>query len=187
MKKNLSIILSGMAMLYCIRGQSQTISPFTLNVAGGSYDNTNSYLHLEWSLGEATVIDYYKKLPDSSLILSGGVLQPCTEKTTKSAPNILEFQANEYRIFPNVTTGLFELDFFLNLPGQVNLQLTDAAGKVLEKRSYRYECCNRIERYDLSRQPNGVYFIHASFKPDEKVQADKVLRRSSFRIVKVGN
>lgn len=186
MKRNLSIIFAGMALLFCIRGQCQTFSPFTFNIAGGSYDNPASYLHLEWSVGESTVIDYYR-LPDSSFALSNGVLQPCTEKTTKSGPNIFMFQGNEYRLFPNVSTGQFELNFFLNLAGEMNLQLTDAAGRVLDKRQYRYQCCDRIERYDLSNQPDGVYFIHATFKPDEKSQGDNVWRRSSFRIVKIKN
>lgn len=186
MKKSSTIIICALAMLYCIRGQCQTVAPATLNIAGGSYDNSSSYLHLEWSVGESTLVDYYKS-PDSSFALSQGLLQPCTERATKSPPHIFDFTTNEYRLFPNVTTGRFELNFFLNLSGQMNLQLTDAAGRLIDERNYRYVCCNRIERYDLSNQPDGVYFVHASFKPDDRVQVDYVLRRSSFRVVKARN
>ncbi len=186
MKKKLTLSLMGLALLFCIRGQCQTVSPFTLNVAGGSYDNTASYLHLEWSLGEAAVIDYYRNA-DSTLAFTNGVLQPCTDVVSKSAANILLFMGNEYKLFPNVSTGLFELDFFLKLGGQMDLQLTDAMGRVLEKRSYKYVCCDRIERYDLTTYPNGVYFINATFRPDDKTQGRTIMRQSTFRIVKISN
>jgi hypothetical protein len=186
MKRKLSNIFTGFALLFCIRGQCQSVTPSTFNVAGGSYDNNTSYLHIEWSLGESTIIDYYRSA-DSSLAFTNGVLQPCTDVVIKSAANILLFQANEYKLFPNTTTGQFELDFFLKLPGQMNLQLTDAMGRVLEKRSYRYVCCDRIERYDITNFPAGVYFINASFSPDERTQSRLIKRESTFRIVKTNN
>jgi len=186
MKRKLFPIFTGCALLFCIRGQCQMVSPSTFNVAGGSYQSNSSYLQLEWSLGESTIIDYYRS-PDSSLAFTNGVLQPCTDVVSKSAANILLFQANEYRLFPNVTNGQFELDFFLKLAGRMDLQLTDAMGRVLEKRSYRYVCCDRIERFDITNFPSGTYFINATFRPDELTQNRLVQRQSTFRVVKINN
>lgn len=185
MNKKLPIVLLGTILLFCIRGQCQTVMPATFNVAGGFYESNTSYMKLEWSLGEAALIDYYKS-PDSSLAFTNGVLQPCTEVVTRSPLNIILFPGFEYRLFPNVTSGAFELDFFIKLAGHMDLQLTDAMGRVIDKRSYKYRCCGSIERYDISKFSNGVYFIHATFRPDESVYGEQqAIRQSSFRVVKI--
>lgn len=184
MNRKLTKALTGLAILFCIRGQSQSITPFVLNAAGGTYDNAAEYTRFEWNFGELALTDTYTA---NGLYLTNGLLQPCTDVVTKS-PEILLFGTNEYKIFPNVTAGPFELDFFLNIPGDMNLQLTDATGRTIETRSFKYHCCDRIERYDLSRFPNGVYFINAVFTPDHGVTPDftAVRRRSTFRVVKAG-
>lgn len=114
MKRQLTLVLTGIAMLFCIRGQSQSITPFLLNASGGTYDNSTSYTRFEWSFGELVLTDTYKS-PSGNLILTNGLLQPCTDKVV-SDPEILLFGTNEWKIFPNITTGKFELDFFLNIP-----------------------------------------------------------------------
>jgi hypothetical protein len=185
MKRQLTLVLAGMAMLFCIRGQSQSIAPSVLNAAGGTYDNSGSYTRFEWNFGELVLTDTYKSA-DGALVLTQGLLQPCTDKVIKD-PEILLFGTNEWKIFPNVTQGPFELDFFLNIPGQMELQLTDVMGRVINRRSFAYHCCDRIERYDISNQPNGVYFINATFTPGGHGDIELSLRtrrQSTFRIVK---
>jgi hypothetical protein len=184
MTKKLTLALMSMALLFCIRGQSQSITPFVLNASGGSYDNPSSYTRFEWNFGELVLTDTYTS-SDGNLILTQGLLQPCTDQVNGD-PEILLFTLNEYRIFPNVTTGPFELDFFLTQPGQMELQLTDAMGKVINTRSYSYHCCDRIERYDISNLANGVYFINARFTPERGNLAEglRIRRESTFKVVK---
>lgn len=184
MKKILIAACSVMCMLFCIRGQSQSIAPDILNASGGTYDNPSSYLRLEWSIGELVLVDTYVSV-GKDVALTNGLLQPCTEKGIRDQ-EILLFGAIEYKIFPNVTKGLFEVDFFLNLPGQMELQLTDALGRVLETRKYRYKCCSSIERFNISNQPKGVYFINARFTPEhpENPRYAPIRRQGTFQIVK---
>jgi hypothetical protein len=184
MNKKLTSVLIAAALFFCIRGQSQSLVPSILNAAGGSYDNPAMYTRFEWSFGELAITDTYN---GAGITFTNGVLQPCTD-IVNNAPEILLFGSNEYRLFPNVTTGAFELDFFLNIPGHMDLQLTDAAGRVINTRSYTYHCCDRIERYDISRFPNGVYFINATFTPDNGTPVDftTVKRKSTFKVVKGG-
>ena len=110
MNKKLMGMLTGMALLFCIRGQSQSITPFALNAAGGTYNNPGMYTQFEWSFGELTLTDTYTA-SGGNIILTNGLLQPCTEQSTRS-PEILLFGTNEYKIFPNVTRGPFELTSF---------------------------------------------------------------------------
>jgi len=187
MKRTRLPVITALALLFCIRGQSQSITPSILNVAGGNYYDPAQYTQFEWSFGELTLIDTYTSTPNN-LVLTNGLLQPCTDMATKS-PDILVFADNEYKIFPNVTTGKFELDFFLNVPGQMELQLTDALGRVISKRSFEYHCCDRIERYDISYLPDAVYFINARFTPlRDNIYHDyqHIRRESTFRVVKAG-
>jgi hypothetical protein len=185
MKRKFTIALLGMALLFSIKGQGQSIAPFALNVAGGSFDNPSSYTRYEWSFGELVLIDTYTSASDN-LILTNGLLQPCTEKITGDF-TISYFGKNEWKVFPNITTGSFELDFFLTSPGLMQLQLTDAMGRVINTRKFDYHCCNRIERYDISNLADGVYFINASFTISTQLplsERSRVNRQGTFRIVK---
>ena len=160
-----------------------TVTPFVLNASGGTYDSPGMYTHFEWSFGELVLIDTYKGT--NNITLTNGLLQPCTDIVSKS-PDIVLFTLNEYRLFPNLTSGAFELDFFLNIPGNMELQLTDALGRILEKRNFVYHCCDRIERYDISRYTNGIYFINARFTPTPSNRSDVLsIRESTFRVVKI--
>lgn len=184
MKRKFTGLFFGIVILFCIRGQSQSISPFALNSMGGSFDNTTSYTRLEWNFGELTLTDTYNAA--NGVTLTNGLLQPCTNEVEQQYISLF-WGINEWKIFPNVTTGPFELDFFLKIPGNITLQLTNAIGQVLNKRAFIYHCCNRIERYDLSNLPNGVYFINATFAPDNPITGatNELNKRSgTFRVVK---
>lgn len=166
--------------------QVPSISPFILNAAGGSYDNRDSYYRFEWSFGELVLIQTFSS-GDSSVHITQGLLQPCTDKITAS-PLITLFENSDYKLFPNPTTGKFELDFFVRTNGQMSLQLVDVIGRVLENRTYQYNGCCRIELFDLTRYANGVYYVMAELKPD-RLRGDglQVIRRSGFKIVKLSN
>lgn len=157
-----------------------------INAAGGTYNDPASYYHFEWSIGELTLIDALAPL-DSIVLFTHGVLQPCTEYVTKSNLSVL-FGPGEYRLFPNPTSGKFELDFFVRETGRMELQLTDGNGKILEKRDYQYDGCCRIEYFDLTRYPSGTYYVIARLSPDRK-RSDNlhIIRHSGFRVVKVDN
>jgi hypothetical protein len=114
-----------------------------------------------------------------------GVLQPCTDKLGSSPYTVL-FEAGDYKLFPNPTSGPFEVDFFITTPGQMSLQLINALGQVLWKKVYHYDGCCRIEMFDLTNYPSGVYFVVADLKPDTR-RADglEVIRHSGLKVVKI--
>lgn len=160
------------------------VVPAIMNTAGGSYDNALSYYRYEWSFGELVLIQAFAP-PDSSLLVTQGVLQPCTEKVGISPYTVL-FESGDYKLFPNPTDGPFEVDFFVRTPGQMSLQLINAIGQILEKRSFHYDGCCRIEMFDLSGYPAGLYYVVADLKPDT-LRADglEVIRHSGLKVVKL--
>ena len=160
------------------------VVPAILNTAGGTYDNALSYHRYEWSFGELVLIQAFAP-PDSSVLVTQGVLQPCTDKIGISPYTVL-FESGDYKLFPNPTSGRFEVNFFVKTPGQMSLQLINALGQILEKRSFHYDGCCRIEMFDLTGRPAGVYFVVADLKPDT-LRADglEVIRHSGLKVVKL--
>lgn len=183
-KPVLSFLAVFLAISFC---HAQTVTPWTFNVAGGSYDNPSSYHRFEWSFGEMLAVSTIKPA-DSAVIVTQGVLQPCTDKIGHS-PMTLLFEKGDYRLFPNPTTGKFEVSFFVRETGRMSLQLVDATGRVLEKRSYQYNGCCRIELFDLTGRPNGLYYVIADLKPDHLRAGDniEVIRHSGLKVLKMSN
>jgi hypothetical protein len=189
-----SITLSCLAVFLAIsfsRAQVPSVVPYNgvvpaiLNAAGGTYDNALSYYRYEWSFGELLLIQAFAP-PDSSVLVTQGVLQPCTDYIGYSPYTVL-FEEGDYQLFPNPTAGKFEIDFFVRTPGMMSLQLINSIGQILEKRSYHYDGCCRIELFDISRYPNGVYFVVADLKPDTNRPMDglEVIRHSGLKVIKL--
>jgi hypothetical protein len=171
-------------ILFVSAARSQSTRPFIFNSTGGSYDNPSSYYRFEWSIGEMMMINTVNTA-DSSCRLLHGVLQPGTEKPYYSFTVV--FLEGDYRIFPNPTTGPFELNFFLNYPGKMELQLTDATGRTIETRTYAYDGARRIQLFDLSNHPNGIYYVNATLTPVDHGNLDNVniIRRSGLKVIKI--
>lgn len=185
----LSLLAVFLAVSFC-KAQVPSVAPWNgvvpaiLNTAGGTYDNALSYHRYEWSFGEMVLIQAFAP-PDSSVLVTQGVLQPCTERIGVS-PYTVFFEAGDYKLFPNPTSGKFEVNFFVHTPGQMSLQLINSIGQILERRSFRYDGCCRIELFDLTGRPAGVYFVVADLKP-ETPRADglEVIRHSGLKVVKL--
>ena len=177
----------------CSQAQVPSISPYNgvvpavLNTAGGSYDNSLSYYRYEWSFGELLLVQAFAPV-DSSVLITQGVLQPCTDKIGISPYTVL-FEVGDYKLFPNPTSGKFELDFFVRTPGLMSLQLINAAGQVLLTKSYHYDGCCSIELFDISKYPDGVYFVVADLRPDTNRPGDnlEVIRHSGLKVIKLND
>lgn len=163
---------------------AQSTTPFTFNSTGGTFDDPTSYYRFEWSVSEMTMINTVSTA-DSSCRLLHGVLQPGTEKP--AYPMTLLFEEGDYRIFPNPTPDRFELNFFVTTPGRMELQLTDATGRVLETRAYAYDGVRRIELFNLGKYPNGLYYVIATLTPISNRSFDNinVVRRSGLKVIKL--
>jgi hypothetical protein len=185
----LSLLAIFLAISFC-KAQVPSIVPWNgvvpaiLNTAGGSYDNALSYHRYEWSFGELVLIQAFAP-PDSSILVTQGVLQPCTDYIGKS-PYTVFFESGDYKLFPNPTPGPFEVNFFVKTSGQMSLQLINALGQILEKRSFYYDGCCRIELFDLTHYPAGMYFVVADLRPDTpRADGLEVIRHSGLKVIKL--
>jgi hypothetical protein len=189
-KLTLSMLAVFLAVSFS-QAQVPSVSPYNgvvpaiLNSAGGTYDNALSYYRYEWAFGELMLIQAFYTA-DSAYLLTQGVLQPCTDKLGVS-PYTVFFEAGDYKLFPNPTPGPFEVNFFVRTPGQMSLQLINSIGQILEKRSFHYDGCCRIEMFDLTGKPAGMYFVVADLKPDTNRPGDnlEVIRHSGLKVIKL--
>jgi hypothetical protein len=187
----LSLLAIFLAISFSSRAQVPSLNPVNgvvpavLNSAGGTYDNALSYYRYEWSFGELVLVQAFAP-SDSSILVTQGVLQPCTD-VIQNSPYTVFFENGDYKLFPNPTAGKFEVDFFVKTPGFMSLQLVNTMGQVLETRSYHYDGCCRIEMFDISKYPNGLYFVVADLKPDTNRPGDdlEVIRHSGLRVMKL--
>lgn len=161
------------------------VVPAILNTAGGhDYDKPLKLQMFEWSFGEMVLIQAFAPA-DSSVLVTQGVLQPCTDKVGVS-PYTVFFEAGDYKLYPNPTPGPFTVDFFVRTPGQMSLQLINGVGQVMLKKSYHYDGCCRTELFDLSNYPAGVYYVVADLKPDTpRADGLLVIRHSGLKVVKL--
>lgn len=164
--------------------QAQNIAPFIVNSAGGSYQPANSYIQYEWSVGELAVISTYTA---PNLINTNGVLQPCTENVAPPS-YVSRFAEGELRLFPNPTSGRFELNVKVPISGKMDIELLNSTGQVISKKSFRNECCGRIEYFDVSGVPGGMYMLVVTLQPDDtNPGANGTIRKSTIKIVKISN
>ena len=71
----------------------------------------------------------------------------------------------------------------------MSLQLINSIGQILETRSSYYDGCCSIELFDISRYPNGIYFVVADLKPDALRVGDnaEVIRHSGLKVIKLND
>jgi hypothetical protein len=144
------------------------------NTAGGS-SQTNQ-IFLEWSIGEAPLIEHMYAV-DGSYSISNGLLQPFYI-TPNNGPFFENF---EVRILPNPTYGKFEIHFLTLSKGAVNITLHDAQGRILlSRRTYSYGV-GSIERFDISKLAAATYFLKIELKPERSSTSKK----GNYKIVKI--
>jgi hypothetical protein len=165
-------------VLVLLKSNAQTISPQTLNTSGG-YINLG-YHQIEWNIGESSVIETFIQNTINGAILTNGVLQPLTDKPF-IVNEINKWANDEIRIFPNTTTGNFEVNILSKQQGLLYMQLVDALGANLKKVSYYYYGYGNIERFNITNLASGTYFLNVQLSPFP----GNVKKAGSYKIIKI--
>lgn len=178
--KLMSKLLLGFVLIFYLSGtvhSQATITPQTLNISGGSINL--GYHQLEWSVGEATVIETFTQPGVNGFMLTNGVLQPLTDK-----PFIQSIASNwtneEIRIFPNPTRGNFEVNVLSKQQGLLTIQLVDGIGSIMKTTEYFYYGFGKIERFNLTNASSQNFYLRITLSPfpgfTKKVGSYKILK-----------
>jgi hypothetical protein len=140
---------------------AQSITPFTINIAG--FTATQNGYSLTVSTGETISITDFKS--PNGLGLSSGFLQNNPSLVTGIEDVLPRISDNEVSVSPNPTITNTYLTTSFAVPGQMQFQILDLNSKIL----FRSEAQNAItvKRAEvvLSNYPAGVYYILVFFKP----------------------
>ncbi|MEO7046312.1 MAG: T9SS type A sorting domain-containing protein [Ferruginibacter sp.] len=172
--KNLAILL----LITCSKLSAQTITPFTLNIGGGTA--ASGYYQFDWSIGEGSSINAFSN--NSTLIVSSGILQPFTGVAVGNNLITAAWAKGEIAVFPVPTNTILEIDIKLAVTGKLTLQIFSAGGSQVLTKIIDYYQTNSIQKLDLSALAAGSYFMNVTLNSSTD---NKVIRKSAFKIQKL--
>lgn len=139
---------------------SQTLTPTVVGSSGDFYSGTAA--SLSWTLGEVVTDTYI----GTNNQLTQGFQQP------EIKFSIIEDLAVEIilNLYPNPTTGAVSFEVKNNTE-VLNIQITDATGKLIYSEKYLPESTHQI---DLSLYARGIYFMQLLTESDQKIKTVKI-------------
>jgi len=154
------IISFSLLLCFCIVSNAQSITPFTVNIAGFT-GQQNGY-SLTVSTGETISITDFKTANGASL--SSGFLQNNPPIVTGINEVLSKINADEVVITPNPTNSFTNLVSNFSSAGKLQYQVLDINSKLLF-RSQPINGLNKLQtKIELSTFPPGTYYIQVFFK-----------------------
>lgn len=155
---------------------SQSITPFTVNIAGFTAQK-NGY-SLTVSTGEAISITNFTSPNGASL--NSGFLQNNPPIVTSINDVLSVIGKDEIIITPNPTKATTNIYSSFKKPGNLQFQILDVASKQL----FRSPSVNYLNAkqtiVDLTAYPAGVYYIQVLFKP-----TNGIMKSGIYKIIKL--
>jgi hypothetical protein len=139
---------------------AQSITPFTINIAGFT-SNQNGYA-LTVSTGETISITNFKAPNGESL--SSGFLQNNPPLVTSIEDLLSRIGDNEVSISPNPTSTSTSLITNFVVPGQMQFQILDLNSNILYRSQSQSAINVKRTEVELKNYPAGVYYILVFFK-----------------------
>ncbi len=155
---------------------AQSISPFTLNIAGFT-SQQNGYA-LTISTGEAISITNFTSPNGASL--NSGFLQNNPPIVTGLEELLSKIGANEVSITPNPTNSVTNLIYNFKIPGQLQYQILDIGSKILYRGQSQKVFGTNHNQIELATYPDGIYYIQVFFKPNSGIPKTGI-----YKIVKL--
>ena len=155
---------------------SQSITPFTVNIAG--FTATQSGYSLTVSTGETISITNFKAPNGESL--NSGFLQNNPPLVTSIEELLTKIGDNEISITPNPTNSVSNLITNFSVPGQMQYQILDIGSKLMFRSQPVNGLSNKQSKIELSNYPAGVYYVLVFFKPNSGIAKTGI-----YKIVKL--
>ena len=141
---------------------AQSITPFTINIAG--FTTTQNGYSLTVSTGETISITDFKS--PNGIGLSSGFLQNNPPLVTSIEDLLSKIGDNEVSISPNPTSTTTNLITNFAVPGQMQFQILDLNSKLLYRSQAESAITVKRTEVLMNNYPAGVYYILVFFKPN---------------------
>jgi hypothetical protein len=156
--------------------KAQSITPFTVNIAGFTASQ-NGYT-LTVSTGETISITNFKSPNGESL--NSGFLQNNPPLVTGIEELLTKIGVNEVSITPNPTNAESILITNFSVSGQMQFQILDVGSKLMYRSQPVNGLSNKQTRLELSNYPAGIYYVLVFFKPSSGISKTGI-----YKIVKL--
>jgi hypothetical protein len=140
---------------------AQSITPFTINIAG--FTATQNGYSLTVSTGETISITNFKS--SNGETLNSGFLQNNPPLVTGIEDVLSRISDNEVSVSPNPTSTNTYLTTSFTVPGQMQFQILDLKSNILFRSQAQSGINVKRTEVALSNYPAGVYYILVFFKP----------------------
>jgi hypothetical protein len=147
-------------IITCLNLSAQSITPFTVNIAGFTAQKDDFSLTI--SAGEAISITNFKS--SNGVSLNSGFLQNNPPIVTNIGDELLKIGSNEVSINPNPTKYFTYLTSSFAKQGQLQFQILDVSSNLLFRSRPINSIGNMQSKIDLSTYPAGVFYIQIFFK-----------------------
>jgi hypothetical protein len=141
---------------------SQSITPFTINIAG--FTATQNGYSLTISTGETISITNF--IAPNGESLSSGFLQNNPPLVTGIEDLLSRIGDNEVSISPNPTSTITNLITNFAVSGQMQFQILDLGSKIMFRSQVQTAINAKRTEVALTNYPAGVYYILVFFKPN---------------------
>jgi hypothetical protein len=140
---------------------AQSITPFTVNVAGFTVQNSGYTLTI--STGETISITNFTAPNGASL--NSGFLQNNPPIVTSLNDVYAKIGTDEVLITPNPTK--LNANMYVNFKqnGSFQFQIIDVTSKLLYRSQSSIYLNSKVANIDLTPYPSGIYYIQVYFKP----------------------
>ena len=157
----------------CAQATRQSV----LNTGGGSAQM--GYYHLEWSIGEAPLINQLDAT-NENLSFTNGFLQPFLLFPGNN-PTGEQFHLSEIRLFPNPARSYVEVNLFTRQKGKLFIHVYNPLGQRLISRELFCYCIDILERISVQHLAQGLYTLQIELIADPGNESKK----SSYKILRL--
>ena len=180
-KAQLSLVL----IVFSLLSNAQSITPTVVNSSGGSAVITVSGhpFHLDWSVGEMTLVNTMRGTGTKLLIITNGFLQPEYSGDQGEEGQQLKaelFTRSEITVYPNPTSDYVDVNLIFDQTGTARLSLFNVMGEKLFTREFPVTTKTRTEHIAVDKYTQGTYLLHVQL-----VYQGKIIKQGSYKIVKI--
>jgi hypothetical protein len=184
MIKKVGMMLMGFLMF--TRGSGQEVGPAILNSGGGSSELSTTF-HIDWSIGESTVIEtligrwpYGVNLENLTWNITSGILQPKDKKSKLMSALNVHWTEEEVRCYPVPATTTLILDFLVEINGRLRMQILNQYGRAVITKIVQVSG-QIVYTFDITTLLPGTYFLSTELLSAE----GRLLKSGIFRIIKL--
>lgn len=168
------LLLWGGFLLSASQLHAQPATQSVVNSTGNSY--SGGFYQVDWSVGELALVNEMRS-GNGQFVLTNGFLQSYEAGVPGTSPR---FSGDEIRVLPNYTEDKIEVGLLTRQQGKVMMQVYDANGRVVYRKSLVSYGAGHVERIALRPLAAGTYILKIDLIP----APGSVPKTGSYKIVK---